>query len=1320
MYKAVATVDGVTVTGSLGAAIAVSDGAEVTISNTTTDGAWGDIGIMYDEGRAVSNVTIGEGNNFQSELTLQGTALTGWIYSDRPDTDKVDTLSGLENLSGWNKVALPAGWAYTKTEAKVTNTTTGVGYATLAEAVAASSPENVIELAAGEHVVDKMIIVPHSLSIVGQGKDKTTIKGPDKTGAPDGAALTFQYKDGTASSLSKLTVDGRNGGGTVYWDIADDYITNDSPTTIPTFTVNDCKFTDTRGGTGAGIGMWGKTVEHRANVSASKVTIKDCVFDGIGVGIYNEEEGSLQNLEAIIQNNTFTNSNWGILGLPANAQITGNTFDESCKNAIQYLFNEGQTSTKTKIEGNTINSPKGIEFMPYHLDEQNYPSGNKTVNVTKAMVPAIKKNLRTTDQNLLTVVAYRSGTKEIAYFEDKAIDLSENYTVGKAPMVNTVVQDGGPEVGTVTPTVVQYPYYLDKEMTQLSKLPVTNETQKKSYATIADAVAAAKTGDVIRVAAGKFEENVKVTKDVKLYGANAGNNANSSAWNKGAETVVTGGFNLYGPFDGSTVLEIKGFTFQKNGIYSVGWGNGPKLDGILIENNRFENIHYDVTTPGIAGTSVVDYFSPIHFNMSSHIASDPANNVTIRNNYFSATYAVQNAPGNAASGIYGNFRGRTVVSGNVFDGTAHNGVTLITVGALEITGNTFKNWNYDGLGGGRAARLDFVQGSTGNLVFTGNKMISKTEPKESFMKITGFKPGAANLTRNYWAGNDPATTKAGDGKPLAEFYAGWDPKTDPLVPAEDSIYPYYSDVDLTTLVYRDSKTEEAIEAAITKVTEALKTDNTLKDKTLVEWASATLTSEQTTALQNQKNAFKAALDMLNGIAPAELQAVLDRNATLKAQVEAIRTLSEIAFTVKEQPVKPQTAVQEVTPPTVSDPELKQEVVEKLNQEVKQQTEALKTTIETETTSNTAAQKAPEGIKEAVALETLKVPEDTKEIHLTVVPTLKEIKAEASVNKSSDGEPTAEVAPVELVFEVLPYATFVPTTPTNPEATVPLKNDQIRGNITFRLPIPSSVTTKYVHIVHVFSDLSGSEEFDLEIQGEGSNRYVEVTVKKFSKFTLTFTNTLPSSGGSKGSSGGGSRPSSQKIQAENDFWRDVADRIRRADDGDVVKANASNATNVPITVLRALEGKDVTLVISHKGHETILNGLEMKELPKNKVFYTFDDLEELYADRTVDESGNTLVGEKYIPVTGGYTPGVTQATVTVEAPQALGASPKEELAAAPKAAAGRAVPAAEPKAAAAQPEAGARRSIPVLPFVLLALAVAAGAAAFLLYRRRGRA
>ena len=112
-----------------------------------------------------------------------------------------------------------------------------------------------------------------------------------------------------------------------------------------------------------------------------------------------------------------------------------------------------------------------------------------------------------------------------------------------------------------------------------------------------------------------------------------------------------------------------------------------------------------------------------------------------------------------------------------------------------------------------------------------------------------------------------------------------------------------------------------------------------------------------------------------------------------------------------------------------------------------------------------------------------------------------------------------------------------------------------------------------------------------------------------------TPSVPSGGGSTEPSRGSSTGSSAKGAEE--FWDSVVTRLKKASDGDVVNIKVGNAEHVPVRVLKALAGRDITLVISHGGRETILNGLELQELPENKVFYTFDDLDELCTGRAVD-------------------------------------------------------------------------------------------------------
>lgn len=135
---------------------------------------------------------------------------------------------------------------------------------------------------------------------------------------------------------------------------------------------------------------------------------------------------------------------------------------------------------------------------------------------------------------------------------------------------------------------------------------------------------------------------------------------------------------------------------------------------------------------------------------------------------------------------------------------------------------------------------------------------------------------------------------------------------------------------------------------------------------------------------------------------------------------------------------------------------------------------------------------------------------------------------------------------------------------------------LNGNtITFRLPVPSSVTAKYAKVEH-----KGDKTQYVDILSEGGAKYVELSATHFSPFTLTFTDSKPSSGGSSGHSGGSYQ---DKV---DDFWQDVKDQISEAKDGDTIKIDAKSYENMPWTVMELLGKHNVTLVIEWDGGDTI--------------------------------------------------------------------------------------------------------------------------------------
>ena len=285
--------------------------------------------------------------------------------------------------------------------------------------------------------VDEPIMVKHSITIDGNGNSITR--------STDGIILNVVYADGTNVTVQDLTLDGTTPAPLLQWTMEGSYKENDSPSTTPKLTVKNCTFSSDDGQkTGAGIGLWGHTSGDWFNAAKSEVVIDGCTFDTLSVGIYYNEEAPLLNLKSTVTNNIFKNLSWtGLAGIPANAEIAYNRFEQTCNGAIQYLFNAAQTQTNTYIHDNVIDSKTGIQFMPYHLNEGNQNGGKPTVFVTADMLPGIEKNVRNVDTDLVVLVAYRSATDEtFKLAEGVSIDLTKNYTQGVAPTIDVEVQAG--------------------------------------------------------------------------------------------------------------------------------------------------------------------------------------------------------------------------------------------------------------------------------------------------------------------------------------------------------------------------------------------------------------------------------------------------------------------------------------------------------------------------------------------------------------------------------------------------------------------------------------------------------------------------------------------------------------------------------------------------------------------------------------------------------------------------------------------------------------------------------------------------------------
>ena len=100
-----------------------------------------------------------------------------------------------------------------------------------------------------------------------------------------------------------------------------------------------------------------------------------------------------------------------------------------------------------------------------------------------------------------------------------------------------------------------------------------------------------------------------------------------------------------------------------------------------------------------------------------------------------------------------------------------------------------------------------------------------------------------------------------------------------------------------------------------------------------------------------------------------------------------------------------------------------------------------------------------------------------------------------------------------------------------------------------------------------------------------------------------------------------------------YWLDVIGRIEAEDPGGEVYASpkSAGARNVPITVLDALYGRDVTLYIDFgASNDIIIYGATMGRIPSGKVFYPYWDLYDLYHNADGTPVGGTV---SRIPVEG---------------------------------------------------------------------------------------
>ena len=108
-----------------------------------------------------------------------------------------------------------------------------------------------------------------------------------------------------------------------------------------------------------------------------------------------------------------------------------------------------------------------------------------------------------------------------------------------------------------------------------------------------------------------------------------------------------------------------------------------------------------------------------------------------------------------------------------------------------------------------------------------------------------------------------------------------------------------------------------------------------------------------------------------------------------------------------------------------------------------------------------------------------------------------------VEKGKTGE--TEKATTTLTYDATPWMSTIGSD-GKVEETRKIDNNDLNGNITLRLPVPASITEKYVNIVHESDGYPKKTYKNLEIVNQGTDKaYVEIKISHFSSFELTFSN-----------------------------------------------------------------------------------------------------------------------------------------------------------------------------------------------------------------------
>jgi poly-gamma-glutamate capsule biosynthesis protein CapA/YwtB (metallophosphatase superfamily) len=250
----------------------------------------------------------------------------------------------------------------------------------------------------------------------------------------------------------------------------------------------------------------------------------------------------------------------------------------------------------------------------------------------------------------------------------------------------------------------------------------TETTLLSSHGTIQEGVNAAVTGNVVRVDAGTYIENVIVTKDLEIRGANYGIDPNTSV--RGPESIVQGSSSTSRAFqvtclNTTTNVSVDGFLFELGSPLHDGndIGNGPSNCDVSFTNNLVQNANAIYYGQGTSWKNVL-----ISNNLFQDINATPtASALQLLGGSLSATITDNVFNNMNYSAISSGSIPSITIAGNVIDGTGNTGIQLANeIGDAIVQNNSINNANNISQEAGRGAIRLYGSSFTGTVLVKNN------------------------------------------------------------------------------------------------------------------------------------------------------------------------------------------------------------------------------------------------------------------------------------------------------------------------------------------------------------------------------------------------------------------------------------------------------------------------------------------------------------------------------------------------------------------------------------------------------------------------